>query len=170
MRPFNKGEIHMINTNKATNNELSISASAGRSEKFHEATKRLSDYLYSLNLLPEENGTLIHLLLDEVLTAEHDAFLHGLLPSLIHAARLGSLDETATNNEKAIKAKSVANSYEYGFGVGANVALSGTAMDADDLSIKSDYDRGFKDGYCLGRNVFNSDDLKLLDGVYEYEQ
>ena len=104
------------------------------------------------------------------MTAEHDAFLHGLLPSLIHAARLGSLDETATNNEKAIKAKSVANSYEYGFGVGANVALSGTAMDADDLSIKSDYDRGFKDGYCLGRNVFNSDDLKLLDGVYEYEQ
>ena len=79
-------------------------------------------------------------------------------------------NETATNNEKAIKAKSVANSYEYGFGVGANVALSGTAMDADDLSIKSDYDRGFKDGYCLGRNVFNSDDLKLLDGVYEYEQ
>ena len=95
----------MINTNKTTNNELSISASAGRSEKFHEATKRLSDYLYSLNLSPEENGTLIHLLLDEVLTAEHDAFLHGLLPSLIHAARLGSLDETATNNEKAIKAK-----------------------------------------------------------------
>ena len=43
-------------------------------------------------------------------------------------------------------------------------------MDADDLSIKSDYDRGFKDGYCLGRNVFNSDDLKLLDGVYEYEK
>lgn len=96
-------------------------------------------------------------------------FCTGFFP-LIHAARLGSLDETATNNEKAIKAKSVANSYEYGFGVGANVALSGTAMDADDLSIKSDYDRGFKDGYCLGRNVFNSDDLKLLDGVYEYEQ
>lgn len=117
MRPFNKGEIHMINTNKVTNNEPSISASTGRSEKFHEATKRLSDYLYSLNLSPEENGTLIHLLLDEILTAEHDAFLHGLLPSLIHAARLGSLDETATNNEKAIKAKSVANSYEYGFGV-----------------------------------------------------
>lgn len=160
----------MINTNKATNNEPSISASAGRSDKFHDVTRRLSDYLYSLNLSKEENDKLIQLMLEEVLTAEHDAFLHGLLPSLIHAARLGSLDETATNNEKAIKAKSVANSYEYGFGVGANVALSGTAMDADDLSIKSEYDRGFMDGYCLGRNVFNSNDLKLLDGVYDYEQ
>ncbi|MDD6862152.1 hypothetical protein [Megasphaera elsdenii] len=146
------------------NNEPYINASAGRSEKFHKATKRLSDYLYSLNLPREVNDTLVHLMLDEVTAAEHDAFLYAIIPPLLHEARQEMLDKKTT------KTASVANSYEYGLGVGVNVALSGTSVDADDLSIKSDYDRGFKDGYCLGRNVFNSDDLKLLDGVYEYEQ
>lgn len=151
-----------INANKATNNELSISASAGRSDKFHDVTRRLSDYLHSLNLSKEENDKLIQLMLKEVLMAEHDAFLHGILPQLIHTARMGM------SSEKMNKVKSVANSYEYGFGCGANAALSGTELNADDLSTKNDYDRGFKDGYNLGWNVFHSDDMKLLDGVYEY--
>lgn len=56
----------------------SLDITKGRTERFNDAVKKVSEYIEQLPLTSEENNKLISLLLDNIAAAEVDAFLFGI--------------------------------------------------------------------------------------------
>lgn len=67
-----------MNKNIIDNNCLEDTyITADRSEKFMKIAKELSEFIKKLPVSVEDNNKLVYMMIEQVTTAEHDAFLQG---------------------------------------------------------------------------------------------
>lgn len=64
--------------NAENNSETLFQIDAGRTDKFYEAARELSDFVKELPLSKQDNDKLVELIIQQLQTGERDAFLYGM--------------------------------------------------------------------------------------------